>query len=430
MRARPFTKRGLIEVLHPRAWVSQKVLGGGQKRSPSAFLLHTWLLFDGAVEGFIRNNDLLRAAALTYTVALSIVPILALAFSVVKEFGYSAHLTPLIERYVALGSRETAAQLMRYVGNVNAAALGSVGGAFLLMTVISTMGNIEQALNVIFQVPHSRSYIRRFADYLSVLVTVPLLMVAALAVTTMRSVRIGHMPVVGTLAPYLFVWLGFFFLFVFFPYTKVRYRAALFGSLVTAILFQVAQWGYVHFQVGAAKYHAIYGALASVPIFLVWTYVAWSIVLFGAELTAAAQWGPAGFLVRRGMPIVPRAVSLFIMTRLAEYQVEGGEPQSVERLARELHTGAELLEPIVRRLVDAELIIEGEPEGPFNVRRIFLCRAPESIGLDRIVECTAPAESEVCADPRIRKVLDLTRDAERAALSGMTLENLLTPREK
>ncbi len=425
-----FEKRGLLEALRPPAWVSQEALDIESRRSPKALLLRGWLVFDGAVEGFIRNNDLLRAAALTYTVSLSIVPILALAFSVVKAFGYSARLTPLIERYVALGSQGTAAQLMRYVGNVNAAALGSVGGAFLLVTVISTMGNVEQALNVIFQVPRNRGYMRRFSDYLSVLVTVPLLMVAALAVTTMRSVNVGRMPVVGTLAPYLFVWAGFFFLFVFFPYTKVRYGAALFGSLITAILFQVAQWGYVHFQVGAAKYHAIYGALASVPIFLVWTYMAWSIVLFGSELTAAAQRRPASFLMRRGTAVLPRAAALHMMMLLAEYQVNGGEPQTVERLAQELGTGSESIEPILKRLADAGLVVEGEPEGSFGTRRVFLCRAADKIGLDRIVGCAAPAESEICADPRIRRVLDLARDSEESALSRLTLEDLLPAHEK
>ena len=128
---------------------------------------------------------------------------------------------PLVEQYLGLGS--SSSQLMGYVENVNAAALGSAGGAFLLITVISTMGTVEQALNTIFNVPQSRSYFRKFSDYLSVLFTVPFLIVAALGVTAVFSVRISQFPFVTQLLPYLFVWAGFFFLFVFFPYTKVRY---------------------------------------------------------------------------------------------------------------------------------------------------------------------------------------------------------------
>src|SRR5260370_12428024 len=116
---------------------------------------------------------------------------------------------------------------MGYVENVTAAALGSAGGAFLLLTEISTMGAVEAALNTIFNVPQSRSYFRKFSDYLSVLFTVPMLMIAALGVTAVFSVRISQFPFVTQMVPYLFVWAGFFFLFVFFPYTKVRYGAAL-----------------------------------------------------------------------------------------------------------------------------------------------------------------------------------------------------------
>ena len=127
-------------------------------------------------------------------------PILALAFSAVKGFGGAERLRPLVEKYMGLGSSST--QLMSYVENVNAAALGSAGGAFLLVTVISTMGTVEQALNTIFNVPQSRSYFRKFSDYLSVLFTVPFLIVAALGVTAVFSVRISQFPFVTQLMPY------------------------------------------------------------------------------------------------------------------------------------------------------------------------------------------------------------------------------------
>src|ERR1700722_10435544 len=114
-----------------------------------------------AVVNFINNNDLLWASALTYTMTLSIVPILALAFSVLKGLGGTERMQPLIERYLALGSTDTAHDLMHMVGNVNATTLGSVGGAALLLTVISTLGTIENAFNTIWQVPAGRSYLRK-----------------------------------------------------------------------------------------------------------------------------------------------------------------------------------------------------------------------------------------------------------------------------
>lgn len=266
-------------------------------------VLRVWFIISNAVVSFINNNDLLWAAALTYTVALSIIPVLALAFSVLKGFGDSEKLRPLVQNYIALGSETTTDQVMAFVNNVNAKALGALGAASLLITVISTMGTVEQAFNMIFRVPKSRGYVRKFTDYISVLFTVPLFIVAGLAATAMLSVEIARVPAVAALAPYLFAWVGFFLLFIFFPYTKVSWRSALIGAFFTAVLFQLAQWGYVTFQVGAARYRAIYGAVATIPIFLVWVYVAWNIVLSGAELTAAIQRGVPAFTSRRARPI-------------------------------------------------------------------------------------------------------------------------------
>jgi membrane protein len=144
-----------------RSFTAQ-AMTGGQK---------TWHIFEIAVLNFLRNNDLLWASALTYTVALSIVPILALAFSVLKALGGIEHIRPIIDRYVALGSPQVSGYLMHFISNVNAATLGSVGGAALLLTVISTLGTVERAFNTIWEVPEGRSHLRKFTDYLSIVFT-------------------------------------------------------------------------------------------------------------------------------------------------------------------------------------------------------------------------------------------------------------------
>jgi membrane protein len=215
---------------------------------------------------------------------------LALAFSVLKALGGIERIRPLIDKYVALGSPQVSVYLMHFISNVNAGTLGSVGGAALLLTVISTLGTIERAFNTIWEVPAGRSHLRKFTDYLSIVFTVPLLLVAALSLTAAFTSSV-HLPGVVQVLPFLLLWVGFFFLFLFFPYTKVRLDAAAVGSFVSAILFQVAQWGYVYFQVGVAKYQAIYGALATIPVLLVWIYVGWIIVLFGVEVSFC---GPEG----------------------------------------------------------------------------------------------------------------------------------------
>jgi membrane protein len=406
-------------------WLSAALSRVETGASPSGFALKAWLLFSASVTGFLENNDLLRASALTYTTALSIVPVLALAFSVLKGFGSSERMRPLVENYLALGGSGAGRQLMHYVENVNAAALGSAGGAFLLITVISTMGNVEQAFNAIFRVPRSRSYLRKFSDYLSVLFTVPILITAALAITTVISMRIGSVPGGARAIPYLFAWAGFFFLFVFFPYTQVRWGPAALGSAVTALLFQLAQWGYVHFQIGMANYRAIYGALATVPIFLVWIYVAWSVVLFGAEITAAAQRGVEQPALRPHTHDFPCAAAIHILLQLADRQLRGDGALTRVAIARQLGIAESQLEPVFDQLQEQGLLIETAAERDSAKAGIYLVRAPSAIVLADALAPFLGDDSGPHADLRAARVMRRIAEAESAALASMTLADLL-----
>jgi membrane protein len=411
--------------LAPLQWFTEATARARSQLNYRAVALKAWSIISATVENFIENNDLLRAAALTYTVALSIVPILALAFSALHGLGMDQQLRPLIERYLALGSSGTTTQLMNYVSNVNAAALGTAGAAFLIVTVISTLGTIEQAFNTIFRVPRSRGYLRKFSDYLSVLFTVPLMVAAALAVTTMVSVRMAKLPYLTSLAPYVLIWAGFYFLFVFFPYTKVRWGPAAVGSLITAILFQIALWGYVRFQVGVAGYQAIYGALATIPVFLVWIYTGWCIVLFGAEITAAAQRGTDPILLRPESPDFPCAATLYALVRLAERQMGHTGSVTTTDLAHEMGVSTAALEPIIDGLRAADIVIEAQPDANQSHTGLYLVRHPAAISLGDAVGAIVGGGSGADADPRVGGVMRAITDAQMAVLRQMTLADLL-----
>ena len=413
---------------HAPSWLESKTLDLETRASKHTTALRVWHVLNHAVEGFIFNNDLLRASALTFTVALSIVPILALAFSAVKGFGGAERLRPLIEKYMGLGSSST--QLMGYVENVNAAALGSAGGAFLLVTVISTMGTVEQALNTIFNVPQSRSYFRKFSDYLSVLFTVPLLIVAALGVTAVFSVRISQFPFVTQLMPYLFVWAGFFFLFVFFPYTKVRWGPALIGSFVTAVLFQLAQWGYVRFQVGVANYRAIYGAMATLPIFLVWIYIAWAVILFGAELTASVQRGDIPAMLGPMSPDFLYSATMHILLRLADRAYHGGDDITSWTLARELFVAEPAIMPILDGLKSGGFVIEADPSTGALNQGLFLARQASTITLADALKSVDFDHGATDGDPRVDRVLAKMGAVRNELLKTITLEDIRSPEAK
>jgi membrane protein len=410
------------------SWLESKTLDLQTRASKHVTALRVWHVLNHAVEGFIYNNDLLRASALTFTVALSIVPILALAFSAVKGFGGSERLRPLVEQYMGLGS--SSSQIMSYVENVNAAALGSAGGAFLLITVISTMGTVEQALNTIFNVPQSRSYLRKFSDYLSVLFTVPLLIVAALSLTAIFSVRISQFPFVTQLLPYLFVWAGFFFLFVFFPYTKVKYVPALIGSFVTAVLFQLAQWGYVRFQVGVANYRAIYGAMATLPIFLVWIYIAWAVILFGAELTAAVQRGDVPPMLGPTSPDFLYSATMHILVRLADRAFHAGDDVTPWTLARELYVAEAAIQPILDGLKAGGFVIEADSSTGSLNQGLFLARQASTIVLADAIKSVDFDQGASDGDPRIDRVLAKLGAVRTDLLKTITLEDIRSPDAK
>ena len=270
---------------------------GERKRRALRVLLSAVLV----VRNFVDHGAFLRASSLSFTTLLSIVPLLALAFSVLKGLGVQNTLEPLILKRFTVGSGVVVEKIITYINNTNMASVGAIGLVFLVVTVISLLGSIEEAFNNIWGVEESRSTYRKFSNYLSVVVSGPILLLAATSVTTTLQSQqfvqwVLQNPYFGELfvtmlkvVPYLSIWGALIFLYIFMPNSKVRFASALFGGVLAGTFWQAAQWGYIHFQVGVAKYNAIYGTLAALPVFMAWIYTSWLVVLFGVELVSAHQ---------------------------------------------------------------------------------------------------------------------------------------------
>ncbi|WP_236685550.1 YihY/virulence factor BrkB family protein [Geobacter pickeringii] len=313
--------------------------------------------------GFFADQCLLRASALTFSTLLSIVPLFALAFAVLKGFGVQNTLEPFILSQVAAGSHEIVERIVTYINNTKVGSLGAVGLAALLVTAVTLLGNIEEAFNAIWGVRETRPLHRKFSDYLSVLISGPLLLFAALSVTTtlqsqrfvqwlIRTSYLGDLLVpLFHLVPYLSIWLALVFLYMFIPNTKVRFPSAVVGGMIAGTLWQGAQWGYIHFQVGVGRYNAIYGTLAVLPVFMIWLYASWLIVLFGVEVVYAHQHLRT---LRREVrvPSVSSAVrerlALALMLEIARAFFQDIPPRSAAGLAEFL----DVPERIVREILD------------------------------------------------------------------------------
>ena len=255
-------------------------------------------------QDFIQNLVKLQAMALAFKTLLSLAPLLAVVFSLLKAFGVHNRMEPaLAEALAPLGDKgqEITEHLIAFVNRMSAGALGSVGLVTLFITVLSLMGTIEEAFNHIWRVKSPRKLARRFSDYLSAILVGPVLVFAAISITaTLQNTAIVRallsLQAVGfvllallRLLPYLTLWAAFSFVYMFIPNTRVRLRSALIGGLVAAVLWQTVGWAFAVFVASSTRYYVIYSSFAILLLFLLWLHVGWLIVLLGAQVTYAHQ---------------------------------------------------------------------------------------------------------------------------------------------
>lgn len=394
------------------------------------------------VRNFLDDQCLLRACALSFTTILSFVPFFALAFAVLKGFGVQNKVEPFILDQVTAASQETVDRIVTYINNTNMTSLGAVGLVTLLVTVVTLFGNIEETFNVIWGVRETRTLHRKFSDYLSVAVSGPLLLLAGTSVTTslqsqhfmkwlMTHTYFGDvLLMVFRLVPYLTTWAALVFLYGFIPNTRVRFRSALIGGVLAGTSWQAAQWGYIHFQVGVAKYNAIYGTLAVLPIFMVWIYTSWLIVLFGGEVVYAHQ-NIRTFRRELRAPCINQGqrelLALALLQNIAAAFHRGEPPWSAPRLSEDLDIPLRMVRELLAELVTAGYICTTAGEEPAyqparELDRISLRDVLQSLkssgGGCRITRITR-------GEKLLQEILARVDAGAAAALDNLTLRDLV-----
>jgi membrane protein len=372
-------------------WFAEDVWSSGSARRGGIWRISRILYL--ATKGFFEDRCLSRASALTYITVLSLVPLLAFAFSMAKGFGIYQSLlddtiNPFLDRTFGTmqpqdavhlpseGSHEirsAIAQVLGFVEKTDVGALGLFGLVLLLYTVIKLLATIERSFNDIWGVQRSRSLIRKVADYMAMVIVTPLLLFIAAGVTTaaqnsgvvdfLRG-RLGmDAPIdfLTKLTPLIALWLGFTFVYMAMPNARTRLVSALIGAIVAGTLWQIALVLHLRFQVGIARYNAIYSSFAAVPIFLMWVNVSWVIVLLGAEICFAHQGEPSYVHVAHSRPrdhAFKEQVGLRVMTRVGEGFLCAAPPRTALVLAAELDVPQRELEEVIYVLVDRGLLAE------------------------------------------------------------------------
>lgn len=251
------------------------------------------------IRDVLNGNLTLHAMGLVYTTMLSVVPLLALSFSVLKAMGVHNQLTPLLYSFFEpMGQQgvDIADNVLGFVDNIKVGVLGSVGLILLIYTVISLVQKIERSFNYIWRVPQLRSIGQRFSNYLSVIMVGPLLMASAIGVTaTIMNSTVVHEAMQiepfgfliassSKLMPFILIIAAFTFVYLFMPNTKVHFKSALVGGVVGGITWQMTGVLFASFVVKSAQYEAIYSGFAVGIVLLIWLYICWLILLLGSSI--------------------------------------------------------------------------------------------------------------------------------------------------
>jgi len=382
----------------------------------------------------------LRAMSLVYSTLFALVPIVAVAFAMLKAFGYDQELEPVLFEFLRpLGDQAYAVteQIMDFVENVRGTLLGTVGIIFLVYTVVTMIQKVEEALNFAWHVDRPRSLGRRITEYLVVMLVGPL--VAVLTMVMLASIEgsaaVAQLEGLATgeadrlhIAPYLLTIGLFLFVYSYMPNTRVRFVAALIGAVTAGSLWTMVGAIFTRIVVYSTKTMAIYAGFAVVLLFLLWLYISWLILLLGAQLSFYLQHpehlrtGQEDIEVTGAMR---ERLAMSIMWLLGDRFQNGGPRWTVNALAERLMMPGHLLNEVVTMLEAQGLVLTAEDDSVAPGRDLGAIRLTSIMDAIR-----HPPPHPWCPRPRpveaVDTILQATDEALHAALGERTLRDLLS----
>jgi membrane protein len=340
---------------------------------------------------FAQDRCAQTAASLTFTTLLALVPILTIALTVFSAFPVFEDFSSQIKIFLLnnLMPENAGIIITQYMQQFadSAARLTAVGIIFLTVTAMSMMLTIDKAFNVIWRVSRHRPLVKRLVIYWAVLTLAPLLIGASLSLTSwLVGLSMGyarHIPFFGVgvlkILPVLFTTMAFALLFGLVPNRYVPRAHALFGALVAAVIFEFMNRMFGYFVSNFPTYKLVYGAFASVPIFLMWIYLSWLTILFGAVIAASlSHWRTSA--VQHNAP----AAQLLDALRVLQIMANGfqqGRVSTLPELSRSLRLGYDALEEILEDLAGADMVRKAEGNGWLLMRDVNHIRATELLHL-------------------------------------------------
>lgn len=360
--------------------------------------MHLLRFFYAILRDVLTTTLTLRAMGLVYITIMSIVPLLALAFSALKGFGiHRSRIEPaLLNVLEPMGDKgvELTAQLIGFVDNVQGGLLAGAGLVLLIYTTVSMIKKIEDSLNHVWRVDNSRSFLQRFGEYLSVVLVGPLLMVTALGLIASATSNalvdrvlaiapFGATAVLlGKLTPYALVSLGFALAYWFIPNTRVKLSAALVGGITGGVLWATSGVFFAAFVASSTRNVDIYASFAVIIIALMWLYISWLVLLIGAQASFYFQhpeYTRVGYRnLRVGNELVEQ-MALSMMMLVAACFRDSGKPLNTNDIAEQIGVPGILLTDVRERLTAAGLLETGRQD------RLIPGRDPAGIGINEVL---------------------------------------------
>ena len=406
------------------------------------WLVQQYRLLFYTARGLVEHGTLVRSAALTFYTLMSLVPILAVVFAVVKGFGLT---DGLVENLYGIFPRhpETIDYIVGFAENALARTQGgvvaAVGLVMLFWAVIRVFGSIESAFNNIWEVKVARSIARQWTDYIAVVMIVPVLWILANAAGDYVEQLLGlydkwYFNTLSHLASMVIIWTMFTLLYLIIPNARVRFGSALMAGIVAGTIFLLFQWGYVYVQRWMTSYNAIYGSFAALPLFLIWMQTSWEILLFGGELSFAYQ-NISRFAEERESLRISydqrRKVLLAVMILVARNFRDHGGTLSTDTIRERLGLPTRIVNDVLFQLVQAGQLIavrsgDGERDVAFTPAHDLA--STTVYGILEAVERTGQATLDLGQTPelaRMNQEVESLKEEVRHSSNNARLSDLL-----
>jgi membrane protein len=378
---------------------------------------------------FVEDNCLQTAASLAYTTLLSLVPLVAISLAILSRFKLSPD---TVQQEVIVENIQKFAR--------NTAALSIIGGLFLVITAVALLNTIEGSFNSIWRVTERRNLLSKFTAFWSIITFSPILMGASIVLTS-EFYRVG---LVGSLLehefirssiqyflPLLVIFGVIFLAYRVLPNTKVNAFPAAIGAIVATALFSYARWGFGIYVTQYAHFNKIYGMLGTLPAFLIWIYISWVIVLFGAEVTFTFQYhrlDPEEKRVSPGDPLYNPYYGVRAVLALRDHFHGGKGPVSAIELANSLNITYELMDEILLSLTEGNIAASVD-----EAREKFLPgRDLDQVTLKEIVEVMQGENLVTASLPKdhqkevIGDIFEKAKAATGEVLSHTTIKDIST----